>query len=123
MLRWIARVWGVASFLLLLTFMAGGREAVRPTATEAVALLFFPVGVVVGFAIAWWRDGLGGLLTVGSLAAFHVYVFALCGRWQLGPYFLLFAAPGFLHLADAVWRKRLARREAIFVGPVPAGER
>jgi hypothetical protein len=101
-LRWTARVWGVATFLLILAFVVGGRESMRPTANEAVGLLLFPIGVVVGFGIAWWREGVGGLVTVGSLALFYLWMFARDGRRPTGPYFLLFSAPGFLHTANAL---------------------
>lgn len=100
-LRIIARVWGVASTMLLLAFAFGGREAFRMTAGEAVGFLFFPIGVIAGFAVAWRRERLGGLITVASLALFYLWMFARSGRWSVGPYFLLFAAPGFLHLASA----------------------
>src|SRR5262245_54230456 len=48
-LRWAARAWGVASTLLVVAFLFGGREHVRPTANEALGLLFFPIGVIAGF--------------------------------------------------------------------------
>jgi hypothetical protein len=101
-LRWVARAWGAASTLLLLAFAFGGREHVRFTAGEAIAFLLFPVGVIAGFAIAWWRELAGGLVTVVSLALFYVLLFARAGAWPSGPYFLLFAAPGFLHLAGSL---------------------
>ncbi|MBL9173970.1 MAG: hypothetical protein JNL10_10590 [Verrucomicrobiales bacterium] len=99
-LRWMARIWGLASALLLFAFAFGGREHLRFTAGEAVAFLLFPVGVVVGFGIAWWRELSGALITMGSLALFFMVSVAL-GK-PLSPYFLLFAAPGFLHLASAL---------------------
>ena len=73
----------------------------RPTASEAVGLLLFPIGVVLGFGIAWWHEGVGGLVTVGSLALFYLWMFARDGRLPAGPYFLLLAVPGFLHTANA----------------------
>lgn len=99
-MRWTARIWGIASALLLFAFVFGGHEHLRFTAAEAVAFLFFPVGVVVGFGIAWWRERTGALITLGSLGLFYLVSGAL-GK-PLSPYFLLFAAPGFLHLASAV---------------------
>jgi hypothetical protein len=105
-LRWTARAWGLASGLLLLAFAFGGREHVRFTAGEAVGFLLFPVGVVAGFAVAWRRELAGGLVTVGSLALFFLWLFARDGRLSGSPYFLLFAAPGFLRIASA----RLAAR-------------
>ncbi len=100
--RWFARLWGLASTALLLAFMFGGEESMRPTAREAIALLCFPVGVMLGFAIAWRREGLGGAVSVVSLALFYVWMFVLNGKIPLTPYFLLFAGPGFLHLGNAV---------------------
>ncbi|HMS17003.1 MAG TPA: hypothetical protein PKA37_09205 [Planctomycetota bacterium] len=101
-LRWTARGWGVASGVLLIAFAFGGREHFHLTTTEAVGFLFFPVGVILGFGLAWWHDLAGGLLTLGSLALFYAWLFVRDGRLSGGPYFLLFAAPGFLHVATAI---------------------
>ncbi len=101
-LRWVARVWSVVTFLFVLAFIVGGAESMRPTAAEAVALLFFPVGVIVGLAVAWWREGIGGAVAVCSLILFYAFTFARSGTLPGGPYFLLLAAPGFIHLANAL---------------------
>ena len=111
-LRWTARVWGIASSLLLLAFAFGGREHVRFTAAEAIAFLFFPVGVIAGFAVAWRRELAGGLITIGSLTLFYLVLFARAGRCPSGPYFLLFTAPGFLHVASSLIAARRARSAA-----------
>jgi hypothetical protein len=71
------------------------------TAREAVAFLLFPVGVIAGFVVAWRWELIGGLVTVGSLALFYLVQFATGGQ-SGGPYFLLFAIPGFLHVANAL---------------------
>jgi hypothetical protein len=104
-LRWTARVWSIASALLILAFVFGGSESFRPTVSEAVGLCLFPLGVVVGFGVAWWREALGGLITVGSLALFYLWMLTRDGRLPGGPYFLVFAGPGFLFLASALLRK------------------
>ncbi|HVK09533.1 MAG TPA: hypothetical protein VM597_12220 [Gemmataceae bacterium] len=111
-LTWTGRVWGVASTLLLLAFMFGGAETMRPTAPEAVGLVFFPVGVIVGFGLAWWKEGLGGLVTVLCLALFYAWLYVHSGRFNVGPYFVLFAAPGFLHLAAVALRGSRSRPAA-----------
>lgn len=100
-LGWVARAWGVASALLLFLFAFGGREHLRFTAGEAMAFLLFPVGVIAGFVISWWRELTGGLVTVGCFLVFCLFLHAWSGRWP-GIYFFLFTAPGFLHLANAV---------------------
>src|SRR5215203_2786257 len=99
-LRWTARSWGIASTLLLLAFTFGGRENLRFTTSTAFAFLFFPVGVVAGFVVAWRRELAGGLITVGSLTLFYLYQFVWGGGRSAGPFFVLFAAPGFIHLAN-----------------------
>jgi len=101
-LRWIAQTWSVASALLLFAFAFGGREHLRLTMSEAVAFLFFPVGVVAGFVVAWRRELLGALVTLGSITLFYLYLLAWGKGRPAGPYFLLFAAPGFLHLVNAL---------------------
>ena len=82
------------------------------TANEAVGFLCFPVGIIVGFAVAWRRELAGGLLTIGSLALFYLWLFARDGRFPIGPYFLLFAAPGFLHVVSALISRVKAPRVA-----------
>ena len=104
-LRWSARTLGIISALLLLAFVFGGSEHLDFTAHEAFAFLLFPVGVMLGFAVAWWRDMAGGLITVASLVVFYLYMGAL-GEWPRGPYFLLFAVPAFLHIASALLARR-----------------
>ena len=108
-MRWIARVWALASTLLLSAFAFGGGEHLRFKTVEAVAFLFFPVGIVAGFAIAWWRELTGGIVTVGCYVIFSLYLVAWDGRWP-NAYFLLFSAPGFLHIASAILAQRLASR-------------
>lgn len=109
-LRWIARAWGLASSLLLMAFVFGGRENLQFTAASAMLFLLFPVGIVAGIVVAWWRELAGGLITVGSLGLFYLVVFARNG-WVPGtPYFLLFAGPGFLHVMSALIA---ARRDAV----------
>lgn len=111
-LRWIARAWAAASGVLLLMFAFGGREHLRFTAGEAVAFLFFPVGVVAGFVLAWRRELAGGLVSVGSLALFYGCLFAFSGRVPATPWFLVFAAPGFLHVASALIAARPEKEQA-----------
>jgi hypothetical protein len=107
-LRWIARVWSIASVLLLAAFAFGGGEdsifRTLPTLREAVALALFPLGVAIGLLIATFsrngrREGLGGIIALLSLAAFYAWMFVQSGRVPGGPYFAIFAAPGALFLA------------------------
>jgi len=107
-IRWIARIWSVVSLgLLLLFFIGEGFEAVQITLQEWVLLLFFPLGIVLGMAIAWRWEGLGGGITLGSLFAFYIASYLLSGRLPGGPYFALFAAPGLLFLICWLRERRM----------------
>lgn len=95
----LARVGSIASITLLALIFWG--EAFNPSTisrTEWIGLGFFPIGVIIGMVLAWWREGLGSGLTVGSLLGFYlVYGYVLqnhIGGWA----FVAFASPGFLFL-------------------------
>lgn len=105
-LEWVARCASVASITLLVTIFIG--EAFNPSqiaAQEWFGLVFFPLGVVIGMVIAWWKEALGGTVTVVSLFAFYlVYGYLLrnhIGGWA----FIIFSAPGFLFLLHALLRR------------------
>lgn len=57
-LHWGARVLSLMSTFVILLFFIGERfEISRVAAREWVGLLLFPLGVIVGFAVAWWKEG------------------------------------------------------------------
>ena len=95
----LARIGSIASITLLIVLFAG--EGLHPSGislSQWAGLLFFPIGVTVGMIIAWWKEGLGSAVTLGSLLAFYlVYGYLLrnhIGGWA----FIVFASPGFLFL-------------------------
>jgi hypothetical protein len=97
--RWAARLTSLASATFVA--LAATVPAAPPTPAESVALLLFPGGVVVGFAVAWWREGLGGAISVVSLAAFYGWM-ALVRSAPGGPYFVLLTGPAFLFLPSGL---------------------
>jgi hypothetical protein len=104
-LRWTARVWSVASIALVLAFIAG--EGIDPSGlNEWIGLLLFPVGISVGMILAWWQEGLGGSITVGSLLAFYVVHLTTAGSFPKGWAWLAFSAPGFLFLLSSQLSRR-----------------
>lgn len=111
-LRWTARVWSVASVALVLAFIVG--EGFHPKwPDEWLGVLFFPIGISVGMILAWWKEGLGGSVTVGSLLALYVVHLATAGKFPKGWAWLVFAAPGFLFLLASRWSRKptAGRRE------------
>jgi hypothetical protein len=112
---WTARGLSLCSAFVLLLFVFGESEAfpVREIrAVEWLGLILFPVGVVVGFVVGWWKEGLGGGISVGSLLAFYfVFVFLMNEKLTDGLWFLVFAFPGFLFLIS--WLVSRSRRAVI----------
>lgn len=95
----LARVGSIASITLLLMLFAGeGFEPSRVTARQWVGLFFFPVGVVVGMIVAWWKEGLGAAITLVSLMALYLVYGYLMRYHVAGWAFLVFASPAFLFL-------------------------
>jgi hypothetical protein len=103
-LRWIARIWSLGSLVLLLGFVVG--EGLHPSGYEWLGLLFFPFAISLGMVLAWWKEGVGGSVTVGSLAAFYLLHFATAGTFPKGWAWLAFAAPGFLFLLVSLVSRR-----------------
>lgn len=110
-LRWSARAISLISIGVLMLFLTGqdgliaNWAKVRPA--EWGALLFFPFGVMLGLALAWWRELPGALLAAASVAAFYAYCALLSGRVPTGPWFLIFAAPAALFFASSLAHRRV----------------
>jgi hypothetical protein len=97
--RWTARILTIVSIGLVLLFIVG--EGFNPTKIKPIewlGFLFFPFGISVGMILAWWKEGLGGSITVGSLCMFYMINFAITSRFPKGWAWFAFAAPGFLFL-------------------------
>lgn len=107
----LARLGSIASIILLLMLFAGeGLHPSQVATREWVGLLFFPIGVMIGMVLAWWREGAGSLVTVGSLVAFYV-VYGYLMRNHLGGWaFIVFASPGFLFLLHWLLRPISSQR-------------
>lgn len=105
-LSWVARSWSLASIAFVLVFIFGevlSGHGARPTPTEWIGLALWPGGVVLGLVVAWFRKGLGGTITLGSLIAFYAWHLLERGRFPGGPYFLLVAAPGILSMLSSLF--------------------
>ena len=95
----LARVGSIASItLLVLLFLGEPFRAGEISANEWAGLMFFPIGLVIGMIIAWWKEGIGSVLSVASLAGFYI-VWGFMLRNHIGGWaFVAFASPGFLFL-------------------------
>ena len=95
----LARVGSIASVTLLaLLFMGEPFREGEISSNEWVGLMFFPIGIVIGMIIAWWKEGIGSVVTVVSLVGFYL-VWGYLLRNHIGGWvFIAFASPGFLFL-------------------------
>ena len=108
--RWVARVAGLASVSLLAMFMIGEPGAhTIPSAEQWFLILFFPWGVVLGIAIGWFRPIAGGVLALGALGCFYAVCLRMTGHVPRGPYFAIFASPGLMMLASGVLDRAVGR--------------
>ena len=110
LIEFLARVGSVMSITLLVCLFQA--EALHPSdiaPREWFGLVFFPVGVIVGLAIAWWKEGLGISITLGSLLAFYL-VYGYLLQYHIGGWaFVMFASPAFLFFLH--WLMRRASHE------------
>ena len=113
LVEFLARAGSVISIiLLLLLFEAEVRHPSEIAPREWFGLVFFPIGVVVGMTIAWWKEGLGVSITVGSLLAFYL-VYGYLLQYHIAGYaFVIFASPAFLFFFHWVLRQA-SHRHAI----------
>lgn len=119
LLRWTARILSIISAGMLLLFILGEEfNPAKITAREWIGLLFFPIGVVIGLIVGWWREGTGGAITIFSLLAFYLIFGWLLNHEWLGGWFIVFAAPGFLFFI--YWL--LTRPQAGQTGLTPAAK-
>lgn len=108
LVRWLARATSLISIGLIGLFFIGEGFNVRDVAArEWIGLLFFPVGVLSGLVLAWKRELLGALLSIGSLVCFYiVYGLLATGRFPKGWAFIAFAAPALFFLVSWILEKR-----------------
>lgn len=103
-LRWVARVWSIASIVLLCAFLLG--EGLPPLTVKA---MLFPFGVMLGLTLAWWHERIGGLATVFSIVLFYVLEYAGQGRVPRGYAFMLISAPGAIFLCCGYQCARISK--------------
>ncbi len=113
-LRWSARVLSVLAIGVLLLFAFGeGLKLSQFTTRELVLFAFFPLGVCLGMVVAWRWEGLGGGITVASLAAFYLVNRLSSSSFPRGFAFVAFAAPGFLFFLCWLWTRLTAKQHGV----------
>lgn len=112
-IKWIARIWSILSLAFLLLFFGAsifssiGKETFA--FKDVFQFVFFPIGLTIGLIIAWKREGLGGIIAIGSIIGFHLQMLVTGGNPDFGLFFELLAAPGILFILYWILsRKRIA---------------
>ncbi|HEX7331310.1 MAG TPA: hypothetical protein VF290_07415 [Pyrinomonadaceae bacterium] len=95
----LARVGSVASITFLLVLFQGEmRNPSEISSGEWSGLIFFPIGVIIGMVVAWWKEGAGAAITLGSLLGFYL-VYGYFMRYHIAGWaFFVFASPSLLFL-------------------------
>lgn len=111
-LRRAARIWSIAALAFLAFMLLGhlfGPEGVGTFngIQEILQFLLFPIGMGAGLIIAWKWEGLGGLITIASIIAFHAIRLVMYGQADFG-----------LWIDGLGWRWGLIRCLLVFV-PCP----
>jgi len=94
--RWTARISSIPVIVVfLLMFFGEGFDPTKVKSIEWVMLLFGPFGFMLGMILGWWKEGLGGVITIVSFfGAMLVGDYSGSGA----AYMAVCAAPGFLFL-------------------------
>ena len=99
LIRWLARLSSLASILIIgLFFFVGQEEQSFQNLNEVLGFVFFPVGVLAGFIVAWKLEMLGAAISIASLMCFYLWHYLGSGDLPTGPWFFVFAAPAFVFL-------------------------
>jgi hypothetical protein len=76
-------------------FFGEGFDPAKVKPIEWLMLIFGPFGFVLGMIVGWWKEGLGGAITIVSF-----FIAMLVGDYSASGarYMAVCAAPGFLFL-------------------------
>ncbi len=110
--RWLARVSGLALFILITVFMMGEGIPDLTRQPPSVQTEFFAMGLMLaGFALGWRWEVVGGGVALGGFLIFCVTEWVVNGRLPGGANPLL-CIPGILLLASwglKVWNKNVEK--------------
>ncbi len=108
---WIARISGSLIVVLFVFVAVSGLLSPGqslPTPREWLQLSMFPIGLCVGYVVAWRWQFLGGVISLGCLVLFFVVMWASGNPVHGVPAFYPFAVPGLFF----IWYWLLSRRAA-----------
>ncbi len=116
-IRWTARIIGllIIGFVFVLAIGEGRELDVTALNGTEVAMFLAWLIALIGMAVLWKWEGVGGLLTLSGMAVFYGLNFAASGRFPGGPVFPLCFVPGVL--ASICWWSDRRLRHAEYTPP------
>ena len=99
--RWTARIVGLLLVGVLSLFAVG--EGFDPMQFKGVELgmMVALLMALMGMVVLWWREGIGGAISLAGMIAFYGLNFAASGKLPGGPVFPFCFLPGVLALVCA----------------------
>lgn len=101
--RWTARIVGgllVVMFLWFFVAHAVQAEGIPSLTPLEGSLMFCMLASLVGMVVLWFREGLGGLMTLIGMGAFYIIEAAASGMPPGGWVLPLYFVPGVLALVS-----------------------
>lgn len=115
-IRWVARIWA-ALMVAFMLFMFGAHIVddglglpFNLTARDGLMMASMFI-LVLGLALAWKWEKLGGWMTVLGLVAFYLFDYLFTGDFPRGTVFHIIAFPGILFLIAAYAKEKPASAE------------
>jgi hypothetical protein len=104
----------ILTALLFLVFFIGEADfttAPKLSAAEWVMIFFEPVLLLIGMAIAWKREMLGGIIVIASVLLFNITSMIASGRFGFELKLGIFIVIGFGFLFCGFAENRLTEKE------------
>lgn len=103
-LRWITRLAALVVGVTLLVLLFASRPL--PKGSEWLGVAFFPIGVALALLLGLWRELLGGVLALLSLAIFYSLFIVVGKTVPTGPYFAILSSPAVLQITSGLLARR-----------------
>lgn len=103
----MARISSLLSVAILAMFFIGeGFDIAAVSSSQWAGILFFPLGIVLGFSIAWKWEVVGGLVSIFSLAGFYVvYGVLIASKVPEGFAFMIFTSPALAFVISGLYAR------------------
>jgi len=113
LIRTIAKGWSaimivlMGLFILAHFFSSGGEGTLPIKPVEIIAMIFFPIGVLVGMAVSWKWEKEGALMTIISVIVFFLLIMFPRGvGLRMFPTMFVIAGPSLLFLYASLADKK-----------------